>query len=302
MVRRPPTPPASRRSCSPRRRRPTSACRASAPRLAGLRLRRRPARRHRRADRRWPPAPSTMAARLKAVTDLPVLVGVGVSNAAQAARGRAGGRRRHPGRVGRAPPAGRRPRRGRRLRRRGAGRDRRARSGVTARARSTAVPCTQCVRVRADATSALPVPSTHGRLRPVRGGADHPVVPRGRPVLDRRVRDLRRADGRVEGPRPDPPDRREGGAPRAPGRRSSPSTSTSSTTSTTTCATSRTTTTPTPAHGRLLRSRAAPALTPRTVPRVPPVVVVGARGQGLRPPSDANPAHGCGRRAISASR
>ena len=58
-----------------------------------------------RAGRR---APIELARRLKAVTDLPVLVGVGVSNAAQAAEAVRGGRRRHPGRVGRAPADGRR--------------------------------------------------------------------------------------------------------------------------------------------------------------------------------------------------
>ena len=47
-------------------------------------------------------------------------------------------------------------------------------------------------------------------LRAVRSGADHTVVPRGRPLLDRGVRDLRGADGGVAGPRPGAARRREG--------------------------------------------------------------------------------------------
>ena len=68
--------------------------------------------------RRWP-------AGSRRITDRPVLVGVGVSNAEQAARGVRRRRRRRPGRVGRAPADGGRPRRRRRLRRRGPGGDRR---------------------------------------------------------------------------------------------------------------------------------------------------------------------------------
>ena len=47
-----------------------------------------------------------LAGRLKAITDVPVLVGVGVSNAEQARAGVRGRRRRRPGRVGRAPADG----------------------------------------------------------------------------------------------------------------------------------------------------------------------------------------------------
>ena len=103
------------------------------------------------------------------------------------------------------------------------------------------------------------------RLRPLRGGAHHAVVPRGRRVLDRRVRDLLRADGRLA--LRTAPSRRpthlahmhaRAGA-EWPGRRSP-----SSTTSTTTCATSPTTTTPTPARrgassGTASGGRSAPA-------------------------------------------
>ena len=43
-------------------------------------------------------------------------------------------------------------------------------------------------------------------VRTLRGGADHALVLRGRPVLGRRVRDLRRADGRLApGTAPSPP-------------------------------------------------------------------------------------------------
>ena len=49
---------------------------------------------------------TALAARLMAITDIPVLVGVGVSNAAQARRGGAGGRRGGAGRVDHAPDAG----------------------------------------------------------------------------------------------------------------------------------------------------------------------------------------------------
>ena len=87
------------------------------------------------------------------------------------------------------------------------------------------------------------------RVRPLRGGADHAVVPRGRRVLDRRVRDLLRADGRVavarHGAAGRPPRAHARAArPRSPPRRSSWSTG-----STTTCATSPTTTTRTPGRG-----------------------------------------------------
>ena len=63
---------------------------------------------------------TALAARVKAITDVPVLVGVGVSNAEQAVRGDPGRRRRDPGRLGRAAADGGRRRRGRRLRGRGA--------------------------------------------------------------------------------------------------------------------------------------------------------------------------------------
>ncbi len=60
-----------------------------------------------------------VARRAKNVTDLPVLVGVGVSDAAQAARSRSCRRRGDPGRVGRAPTDGGGRRGGGPLRRRG---------------------------------------------------------------------------------------------------------------------------------------------------------------------------------------
>ena len=68
---------------------------------------------------------TALAGRLKAITDVPVLVGVGVSDAAQAYEAIAGRRRCDPGRERRAPTDGARPRRGRRLRRRGPRRHRR---------------------------------------------------------------------------------------------------------------------------------------------------------------------------------
>ena len=80
---RPPTPPVWRPSCSPRPPRPTSACPGSAPGRgasstpSGCSASPASGRAWRRARWRWPQ-------RLKAVTDLPVLVGVGVSNAEQA--------------------------------------------------------------------------------------------------------------------------------------------------------------------------------------------------------------------------
>ena len=54
----------------------------------------------------WPPTAVDMAARLKAITDVPVLVGVGVSNAEQARGGVHGRRRRRAGRVGGPPVDG----------------------------------------------------------------------------------------------------------------------------------------------------------------------------------------------------
>ena len=85
-------------------------------------------------------------------------------------------------------------------------------------------------------------------MRPLRSCAHHAVVPRGRRVLDRRVRDLLRADGRVAIAR-----HRAAARPaRAHARGSSPGSrrrrSPSSTGSTTTCATSPTTTTRTRAR------------------------------------------------------
>ena len=77
---------------------------------------------------------TALASRLKAVTDVPVLVGVGVSNAAQA-RGGAGGRRCGAGSLGGAPTVGGWRRCGRRVRRRGARSDRHALTAST-RARS----------------------------------------------------------------------------------------------------------------------------------------------------------------------
>ena len=56
------------------------------------------------------------------------------------------------------------------------------------------------------------------QLRPVRGRQDHPLVPRGRRVLDRRVRDLRHADGRVAVARHRP----VAGRPRPHARRARP--------------------------------------------------------------------------------
>ena len=56
------------------------------------------------------------------------------------------------------------------------------------------------------------------RLRPLRGGADHAVVPRRRHLLDRGVRDLRGPDGRVAQPR----HRAARRSARAHARRSSP--------------------------------------------------------------------------------
>ena len=80
-------------------------------------------------------------------------------------------------------------------------------------------------------------------MRPLRSGADHAVVPRRRRVLDRRVRDLLRADGRVAIARHRAAGRparahARGARSRSPRRRSP-----SSTGSTTTCATFPTTTT-----------------------------------------------------------
>ena len=147
-------------------------------RCRGLRLRASGCSASRASATRWPPSATELAGRLKAITDQPVLVGVGVSNAEQAARGVRGRRRRGAGRVGRAPADGARPRRRRRLRRRGPRGDRRA-------------------AVSGDDRSAL---------RAVRGRPVHRVVLRGRRLLDRRVRVVQRADGRVAGPRPDPPD------------------------------------------------------------------------------------------------
>ena len=72
-------------------------------------------------------------------------------------------------------------------------------------------------RRRCAVPSALTFESQGRRLRPLRGRAHHAVVPRGRRLLDRRVRDLLRADGRVAVPR----HRAAGRAPRAHARRSS---------------------------------------------------------------------------------
>ena len=83
-----PTPPASRPCCSPRPRRPTSACRAICAAPAGfvyaVGLLGVTGERDSLAD-----SAVVIAARLKAVTDMPVLVGVGVSNAEPGGRGRA---------------------------------------------------------------------------------------------------------------------------------------------------------------------------------------------------------------------
>ena len=78
-----PTPRASRRSCSPRRPRPTSVCPRVAARARGfiysVGLLGVTGERASLAE-----TATDLAARLKAITDVPVLVGVGVSDAAQA--------------------------------------------------------------------------------------------------------------------------------------------------------------------------------------------------------------------------
>ena len=63
---------------------PDDRLRAICERVARLRLRRRADGRHRRARRSWRARPREMGRRLKAVTDKPVLLGVGISNAEQA--------------------------------------------------------------------------------------------------------------------------------------------------------------------------------------------------------------------------
>ncbi len=170
---------------------------------------------------------TALAARLKAITDVPVLVGVGVSNAAQAHEAVPGRRRRGPGGLGGAPDDRERPRRGRRLRRRGPRRDRRAEP-------------TELDRTGNACPVGVPRP---GGVRAVRGGADHRVVLRGRDVLGRRVRDVLGADGRLEATTIPPRRPRSRRCSPNGWRWSSPASSTSSTSSTTTCARSRPTTT-----------------------------------------------------------
>ena len=79
----PPTTKVSRRSCSRRRRRPTSGCPASPPARAGSSIRSvcsvSPA-----SAATLAATATALAARLMAITDVPVLVGVGVSDAPQA--------------------------------------------------------------------------------------------------------------------------------------------------------------------------------------------------------------------------
>ena len=236
-----PTTPASRRCCSPRRPHPTSGCRASARGRRGfvyavglLGVTGERDRAGRRRPRRW-------RKRLKAVTDVPVLVGVGVSNAEQAAEACEVADGVIVGAVGRAPAA----------RRRGPGGGRRRTSPSSAPAIDAAIaPSTVGADAMADCDLCEAARITA-------------VVPRGRHVLDRRVRDLRGADGGVAGARHRPARRRERAhmhAQLAGGRGAS--TSSSSTTSTTTCATSPTTTTHARPQGRLLRPRSAAALNP----------------------------------------
>ena len=147
-------------------------------------------------------------------------------------------------------------------------------------------------------TPTLRAATAERRLRPVRGGrADHAVVPRGRRVLDRRVRDLRRPDGRLAPPRRRSARRRSSTCTHAASRRRGRALRPSSTTSTTTCATSPTTTTRTPARRRLLRPRLPPPLTrhvalPALCRQKPAVVagfdakagvrVVGTLGRSIR--------------------
>ena len=116
---------------------------------------------------------TALAGRLKAITDRPVLVGVGVSNAEQAREACAVA----DGVVQGASVV-------RRLMERGP-------DAVGA----------YVAEVRAA------IDERHERrdgsgLRAVPGGPLHGVVPRGRRLLDRRVRVVQRADGGVEGPRP----------------------------------------------------------------------------------------------------
>ena len=163
----------------------------------------------------WPPRRRRWPRRVKAITDVPVLVGVGVSNAAQAAEAV------------------------------------QVADGVV-RARRSCAGCWTAAPMRSATTSPrCAPPSMNEVVRAVRGGASDGVVLRGRGVLDRRMRAVLRADGGVEAARSRPHRTmcaqamlavlgRSGAAPR---------TGSTATTSTTTCARSRTTTTPTPARG-----------------------------------------------------
>ena len=88
-------------------------------RARGLRLRRVAARRDRGAGVAVGRRPGSIAKRLKAITDKPVIVGIGISTPRAGRRGVRGRRRRRRRRLGdHAPPARRRGPRGRRRRRR----------------------------------------------------------------------------------------------------------------------------------------------------------------------------------------
>ena len=185
-----------------------------------------------------------MGRRAKAVTDVPVLLGVGISTPEQAAEAAAAadgvivGSALIARLLDGGGPEGAHALRSRAFR---------ARHSTTVTA-GTDRAMTASLRVRR-------------RLRPLRGGAHHAVVPRGRRLLDRGVRDLRGADGGVARARHRAARDRARAHAHAARRGRRRRTSRSSTTSTTTCATSPTTTTRTPAP------RAASSATDCAAPR-----------------------------------
>src|SRR5947209_3120638 len=92
------------------------------------------------------------------------------------------------------------------------------------------------------------------------------MVPRGRRVLDRRVRDLRHADGRLEGPRPPTAARREGRSARAAGRGLGPAVRHRALRGRQHAPDPRPLPRPRPPEGRFLRSRPGPPAFPRVGP------------------------------------
>ena len=204
---------------------------------------------------------TALAARLKAITDVPVLVGVGVSNAAQAREAVQVADGVIQGASRRAAPAGRRPRRGRRLRRRGPRRDRLRVSAIAGSLNGAPRPrCRSTARDDASAVSGpMPRSASCARRRASR------LVLRGRAVLDRRVRD--RAACRwscgsttTRTRRPSCASVMLGHLAEAVGRRVHVRAATSSTT---TCARSRPLPRPRPTAWRLLRPRTAPRVLTR---------------------------------------